>query len=712
MGELIATVDIFDRQFAALVGPRPFSWQRRLFERLVKGDLPSALDLPTGLGKTSVMAIWLIARAHEAKLSRRLIYVVDRRAVVDQATTEAEKLREALEGKAEHFGLLDESTLAQAKQTAAELKKRLGFNERRKIPISTLRGAHIDNREWLDDPAAPAIIVGTIDMIGSRLLFSGYGVSRKMRPYHAGLLGADALVVLDEAHLVPPFERLLEAIETGGRDFGPRPEGDPEVIPPFRLLSLSATGRQREGEIFRLDDADSSDEIVAKRLRAPKALELAEAGDQKLEDALADQAWRLANNGAANIRCLIYCDSRETAEATDKAIKKLADGDRKKGIPKISIETELFVGARRAKERDDAQKWLRCHGFLAGSDAPCERPTFLIATSAGEVGVDLDADHMVCDLVPWERMVQRIGRVNRRGEGDASVVIINSGEPKPKKPDEPTPREMRDIVAHRSLTVIAELPNEDGRFDGSPGALRQLAESARKDAALMARIHAATTPEPLRPALNRALIDAWSMTSLETHTGRPDVAPWLRGWVEEVPQTTIVWRSHLAVRQGVSGWPRTTAEKKEIEEFFEAAPPHESEKLETETHRVASWLQERARTLLKPKRHHPEEGVADQDTDPAVGDIEANEPTEQTVPQSRNLRRNDIVALILSSSGAYCNRQARADVTRVRRLGLARYAGQAASHRAIRDSCLGCERTQALCAIQPRARLRRAGCFF
>jgi CRISPR-associated endonuclease/helicase Cas3 len=647
LGELIATVDIFDRQFAALVGPRPFSWQRRLFERLVKGDLPSALDLPTGLGKTSVMAIWLIARAHEAKLSRRLIYVVDRRAVVDQATTEAEKLREALEGKAEHFGLLDESTRAQATQTAAELKKRLGFSEKRKIPISTLRGVHIDNREWLDDPAAPAIIVGTIDMIGSRLLFSGYGVSRKMRPYHAGLLGADALVVLDEAHLVPPFERLLEAIETGGRDFGPRPEGDPKVIPPFRLLSLSATGRQREGEIIRLDDADSSDEIVAKRLRAPKALELAEAGDQKLEDALADQAWRLANNGAANIRCLIYCDSRETAEATDKAIKKLADGDRKKGIPKISIETELFVGARRAKERDDAQKWLRCHGFLAGSDAQRERPTFLIATSAGEVGVDLDADHMVCDLVPWERMVQRLGRVNRRGEGDASVVVINSGEPKLKKPDEPTPREMRDIVAHRSLTVIAELPNKDGRFDGSPGALHQLAESARKDAALMARIHAATTPEPLRPALNHALVDAWSMTSLETHTGRPDVAPWLRGWVEEVPQTIVVWRKYVPLRIGESGQ-ATFSSKKEINEFFDAASPHESEKLETETHRVAEWLYDRGETLLQRKRRKA-------NVEPVGSELPADEADGSGAVAQRigELQRDDIAALILSPNAEY-----------------------------------------------------------
>ena len=51
-----------------------------------------------------------------------------------------------------------------------------------------LRGQHLDNRLWLEDPAAPAIIVGTVDMIGSRLLFEGYGVTPRMRPVHAGLI--------------------------------------------------------------------------------------------------------------------------------------------------------------------------------------------------------------------------------------------------------------------------------------------------------------------------------------------------------------------------------------------------------------------------------------------------------------------------------------------------------------------------------------------
>ena len=156
------------------------------------------------------MAIWLLARAAGASLPRRLVYVVDRRAVVDQATDFAERIRKRLQEPA-----------------LGSVRRELGLAGRA-LPISTLRGQHVDNREWLADPAAPAIIVGTVDMVGSRLLFQGYGVSRRMRPYQAGLMGCDTLVLLDEAHLSRPFERLLRSIEAERRD---RPANDADSIP-------------------------------------------------------------------------------------------------------------------------------------------------------------------------------------------------------------------------------------------------------------------------------------------------------------------------------------------------------------------------------------------------------------------------------------------------------------------------------------------------
>ncbi|MGH7174575.1 MAG: helicase-related protein, partial [Gemmataceae bacterium] len=434
-------------------------------------------------------------------------------------------------------------------------------------------------------------------------------VSPKMRPYHAGLLGADVLVVLDEAHLVPPFEALLRRVADDTNEFGPNGAADRKIVPQVKLLSLSATGRSDkeangrvEGVTFRLDDEDLSDPLIAKRLAAKKALGFVKIGDGKeeLADELAQQAWRLSGDGGPPVRCLVYCDSREVAERTKKIIDGLAEGNKKQGIPKIEIDAELFVGARRVREREKAKDWLKDHGFLAGSDVPT-RPAFLVATSAGEVGVDLNADHMVCDLVPWERMVQRLGRVNRRGDGDASIVVVHGDEPKPTKIEAPTDAEKRQITAFKALAVLEALSSDGDGRDTSPGALRELKLRAETDAALHDRIEQATTGEPLRPALTRPLVDAWSMTSLDVHTGRPDIEPWLRGWIKnDPPQTKVVLRRYLPVR-GDGGLVST----QEVEDFFEAAPPHTSEMLETESWRVVEWLIARAKAALREKRVKP-----------------------------------------------------------------------------------------------------------
>src|SRR5579885_2904603 len=97
-------VGFFEQGFAALTGHAPFAWQQRLYaEHFARGHVPPALDIPTGLGKTAVIVVWLIALALQAengavRLPRRLVYVVDRRTVVDQATEVAEELRRTLKG--------------------------------------------------------------------------------------------------------------------------------------------------------------------------------------------------------------------------------------------------------------------------------------------------------------------------------------------------------------------------------------------------------------------------------------------------------------------------------------------------------------------------------------------------------------------------------------------------------------------------------------
>ena len=623
----------FNTAFEALTGHSPFPWQRRLFDEwLFRGELPSVVDIPTGLGKTAVMVIWLLARANGAQLPRRLAYVVDRRAVVDQATEFAESLRQNL-----------------MREELEPVRQGLKFSDGQRLPISTLRGRHVDNREWMADPAAPAIIVGTVDMIGSRLLFSGYGVSRRMRPYVAGLMGCDTLVILDEAHLARPFERLLRTIErerlVPGADSGNAVVGDfagpaagPISPPPFRMLPLSATpGGDSDSKPFRIGDEDLGNETVCARLDAAKTLTIEDLkGNEKLEEALAERAWCLASNEigstVARVRILIYCDWRIVAEKVEKSLRKRIKEAR------TTAETVLFVGGRRIYEREEAAKELKKYGFIADSDGEPSSPIFLVATAAGEVGIDLDADHMVCDLVAWERMVQRLGRVNRRGAAPARVLVIDQGLANKNSDKDKNAR-------HEAVRKLLEClpPAETGGYQASPSALGRLQGGAGGD--LIAK---ALTPTPLYPVLSRALVDAWSTTSLLEHTGRPEVGPWLRGWVEDEPQTMVVWRRCLPLRFESRSYAPITMRKTEVDAFFDAAPLQTEELLETETRQVVDWLKRRTRKLLKSQRES------------MVDDISVNET--EGFGLLRQLRRNVPIAFLLNHDGKLENRLSLTDI--------------------------------------------------
>lgn len=59
-----------------------------------------------------------------------------------------------------------------------------------------------DAGDWDIHPERPAILIGTQDMLLSRALNRGYGMSRARWPMHFGLLNNDALWVFDEVQLM------------------------------------------------------------------------------------------------------------------------------------------------------------------------------------------------------------------------------------------------------------------------------------------------------------------------------------------------------------------------------------------------------------------------------------------------------------------------------------------------------------------------------
>ena len=484
----------FSDAFEGLTAHPPFPWQRRLFQDwLSRGALPDAVEIPSGLGKTAVMAVWLLARATGAPLPRRLVHVVDRRGVLDPASELAEEIRERLRRRPE----------------LAPVRHGLRLGDR-DLPISTARGRFAGDREWMLDPSAPAIVVGTVETVGSQLLFEGHGLSRRVRPRAAGMLGCDSLVLLDDADLSHPFERLLRSIEAGrrrsagngsaaaeGAFAGPMARGP--VPPPLRMLPMRApSGHGAEPGICGLSADDRRHGIVRARLDAEKRLtvEDLEPGST-LDEVMAERARDLMHDeistGGGCARIAIYCDRRRVAEA-------VADRLRKRST-KESLETEviLLAGEERMRERGLAGDRLEAHGLIAGGDAVREVPVFLVATSAGEVAIDLEADHMVCEMVAWDRMVRRLGRVNRRGSKTARVLTIDQGlRGGPKARAESSRR-------NAARALLEALPGDpDGGRHADPESIAGLGA----DPGLRTLIGDATARPPLYPALTRPVAGA------------------------------------------------------------------------------------------------------------------------------------------------------------------------------------------------------------
>lgn len=467
----------FADRFETVFKRPPFPWQVALYEHFVANVVPSVATLPTGLGKTSIIAIWLLARLVNPKLPRRLVYVVNRRTVVDQTTREVERLVKNLPEVA--------------------------------LAVSTLRGQFVDNREWSADPSRPAVICGTVDMIGSRLLFSGYGAGFRTRPMYAGFLGQDALFVHDEAHLEPAFQKVLDHVQETQRE-----GGDPW---PIRVMALSATARHTGTDAFSLGAADHANPVVKQRIASTKRLHLHPHSDKDLPALVAEKALSLRESGRAILVFLRTVDDLMKTRAL---------------LEKAGVQPCVLAGTMRGYEREHLVKSDPVfQRFLPEDDrtkdvSASEGTVYLLSTSAGEVGVNISADHLVSDLSPFDSMAQRFGRVNRFGERDNTEVH----------------------VFHPAAESFQETPYESSRAktlalldalegDASPNALARLDPEARAQA---------FTPAPKILRIDEIVLDAWSLTTIRNLPGRPEVADYLHGiagW--EPPQTRVGWRDEV-----------------------------------------------------------------------------------------------------------------------------------------------------------------------
>ena len=479
-------------------GYLPFPWQATLAERIAAGDWPDALTPPTGSGKTAVIDIWLWAHLRGYPVPRRLVYVIDRRLVVDGVTKYATDLAS-------------------------------GLDAHQQPTIVTMRGGMAIDEDWLTDPLRPAVIISTVDQVGSRLLFSGYGINPKSASLHAGLLGNDALFVVDEVHLVQPLLQTLGsvAVQRGN------------VLPlPWRVLPMSATwaGANTHG----LSDADWAHPALSRRLKAGKpAILIKIAADADLSRTLADEALRLRREGAEVVA--VVCNRVDRARTVFEHVQSHGEAvlltGRIRPCDKVALTEEYLPR------------------MIAGSRGH-RTMLFVVATQTIEVGADLDMDALVTECAPLSALRQRFGRLNRLGELETAPAVIVYQIPE-KKSDpvysediERTWKWLSAVTTGKSKTIDFGIAAMDRLMVEQP--------PPKED-------------EPEAPSLLPVHIDMLSRTSLAHGI---NVAPWLHGWKSGSADVYLCWRAD---------WAKAS---------IEAAPPARHELLAVPPYALQRWSAE------------------------------------------------------------------------------------------------------------------------
>lgn len=493
----------FAAYYQMLHGRAPFPWQLRLAAEAEAGRWPDALTLPTSAGKTAVVDVWLWALAQGLpSVPRRLYYLIDRRVLVD-ATAEY----------------------------AAGCVAASGQN----VSVVRLRGGMgVSDDEWLLNPTRPAFVSTTVDQLGSRLLGRAYGVGRHSAPLHAGLAGNDALIVVDEAHLVEPLRQTLAAV---GRM---RLKARQVPALPWHLLTMTATPLG-DARSIGLGEEDRAHPVLSRRLNARKLARLVAAeGDGAAM--LAHEARRLRENGAGLVG--VIANTVDLARAVHERLAGEA-------------ESILLIGRGRAPDREGLAAGLYARAGTGTRDG--RTPLYVVATQTVEVGLDLDFDALVTELAPLSALRQRFGRLDRLGElGDVRASIVVRGE--------------------------ANLPYGKDALQSAARWLREQVESIRGEgkvidfgiAALAARMDA--SPPPQEGATHAPVLLPEDFELMFDPAVEIDITPYLHG-ERRSQDVQIAWRAALD-ELGQEDWA----------EVVESLPPASLETVSVPLYAARAWL--------------------------------------------------------------------------------------------------------------------------
>ena len=525
----------FTAFFRDVHGCEPFPWQQRLTTQVLdRRAWPKVIDLPTGTGKTAVLDTAVFAMAMQPETTpRRVVFVIDRRIVVDQVCERAWRIRERIKAA-------DTPVLKWIRDRLRTL------SDGEPLGVAALRGGIPIDGDWTHRPDQPWVLVSTVDQFGSRLLFRGYGVSPGMRPIHAGLAGNDCLVILDEVHLSAPFAQTLARISALRSGTLPRR---------FAVVEMSATPSDGTAERFTLDsgtDLDGCAEL-RRRVAARKRAELVAVRNR---DAIPAAVLKIVKSIANSVR-----KNKSHVRSVGVVVNQVRTARETLGALKSAdCPTHLITGRMRPLDRVDVLDRI---GPAVDPDGGQREDQLIVvvATQAIEVGADFSFDALVTECAAVDSLRQRFGRLDRRGihsertgcPAQAWIIgprsVVGS-----KKPDPIYGESVR-----ATWEELERRSEDDGLMDIGPTALRDFPDNAM-------------APRTSAPLLLRTHLDAWVQTRPEPIV-QPSVDWFLHGIDRNRPaDVSVLWRSDRS------------------SEALRLVPPRQAEFIQVPIGAVKSWL--------------------------------------------------------------------------------------------------------------------------
>ena len=532
----------FTEFYRAINRRDPFPWQARLADRVARYERwPAEIGVPTGLGKTACLDIaiwWLASQSDRAPGLRtaptRIWWVVNRRLLVDSTAEHARTVAGALYDP--ETTALDATGHHVIECVAERLRSLWVDAAAPPLDVISLRGGIASRTPT--DPARPTVVLCTLPMYGSRLLFRGYGSSRPS--VDAAMAGTDSLVLLDEAHLAGHLRTLVPALAAcnpAARKLLGAKRSRPTVV------SLTATGNAAQSDRFDLDDDDEAHLDVRQRLDAAKPLHVnvvnGEAARRLVEATVA-----LIHEAPTPAACLVFCNTPKTARETFEHLGKR--------LP----EAEVLLLTGLVREREAARIRARIldpeHGMATTrpADAPRRHHLIVVATQTLEVGADIDAEYLVTEGCGVRALTQRLGRLNRLGRfSHARASYVHVPPPKSRGgKNSGADADTWPVYEREPATVLERLLN--ARTGGDAGTVDLSPRS-------VASVLGPPLDDPGRaPEVLPGLLWEWTKTTTPPE-GEAPVEPYFSGITAPRLSVTLLWRAHVpAPRRRL--WPRGT----------------------------------------------------------------------------------------------------------------------------------------------------------